>query len=71
MEGITLARKRGAYKGRKKALTPEQAAELRRRAEREPKAALAREFGISCETVYQYLRAPEPETTSIEGEEDA
>ena len=57
-EGIELAKKRGAYRGRKKALSPEQAADLRQRAAAgEKKAELAREFGISRETVYQYLRA--------------
>jgi DNA invertase Pin-like site-specific DNA recombinase len=56
-EGIALAKKRGAYRGRKKALSPEQVADLRQRAAAgEQKAALAREFGISRETLYQYLR---------------
>jgi DNA invertase Pin-like site-specific DNA recombinase len=56
-EGIALARQRGAYRGRKKALSPAGVAELRRRiAAGEPKAALARAFGISRETVYHYLR---------------
>jgi DNA invertase Pin-like site-specific DNA recombinase len=56
-EGITLAKKRGAYRGRKKALSPEQVINLRQRATAgEQKAALAREFGISRETIYQYLR---------------
>ena len=56
-EGIVLAKQRGAYRGRKKALSPEQAAELRQRAAAgEQKATLAREFGISRETLYQYLR---------------
>lgn len=56
-EGIALARQRGAYRGRKKALSPEQAADLRvRAAAGEQKAKLAREFGISRETLYQYLR---------------
>jgi DNA invertase Pin-like site-specific DNA recombinase len=56
-EGITLAKARGAYRGRKKALSPEQAGELRKRAGAgEQKTALAREFGISRETLYQYLR---------------
>jgi DNA invertase Pin-like site-specific DNA recombinase len=56
-EGIALAKKRGAYRGRKKALSPEQVAELRQRAAAGgQKAALAREFGISRETLYQYLR---------------
>ena len=56
-EGIALAKQRGAYRGRKKALAPEQVAQLRRRAAAgEKKAQLAREFGISRETVYQYLR---------------
>jgi len=56
-EGIALAKKRGAYRGRKKALSPEQVADLRQRATAgNQKAALAREFGISRETLYQYLR---------------
>jgi len=59
-EGIALAKQRGAYRGRKPALSDAQATELRRRAEaREPKAALAREFGISRATLYEYLRAGE------------
>jgi DNA invertase Pin-like site-specific DNA recombinase len=56
-EGITLAKARGAYRGRRKALSPEQAGELRRRAGAgEQKTDLAREFGISRETLYQYLK---------------
>jgi DNA invertase Pin-like site-specific DNA recombinase len=56
-EGIALAKQRGAYRGRRKALSPEQAAELRRRAAAgEGEATLARAFGISRETLYQYLR---------------
>ncbi|MNZ29417.1 DNA-invertase hin [compost metagenome] len=59
-EGIALAKQRGAYRGRKPALNSNQIAELRRRAAaREPKAALAREFGISRATLYEYLRAGE------------
>ncbi len=59
-EGIALAKQRGAYRGRKRALSSTQVAELRRRAEaREPKAALAREFGISRATLYEYLRTGE------------
>ena len=56
-EGIELAKKRGAYRGRKQALSSERAAELCRRAgSGEQKAALAREFNISRETLYRYLR---------------
>ncbi len=55
-EGIALARKRGVYRGRKRSLSPGQVAELCRRvAAGEQKAALARELGISRETLYQYL----------------
>lgn len=57
-EGIALARQRGAYRGRTRALNTEQVVQLRHRAaDGIPKATLAREFGISRETVYQYLRA--------------
>ena len=59
-EGITLAKKAGVYKGRGKALNAAQAAALIRRAGAgEAKAALAREFGVSRQTVYQYIR-PSP-----------
>lgn len=56
-EGIALAKQRGVYRGRKKVLSPEQANELRSRASSgEQKAKLAREYAISRETLYQYLR---------------
>ena len=56
-EGIALACQRGAYRGRKRSLTPAQVAELTRRAAAgEAKTALAKAFGVSRETVYQYLR---------------
>ena len=55
-EGIALAKTRGAYKGRKKSLTTGQVEALRARAAAgEPKASLAREFGISRQTLYEYL----------------
>jgi DNA invertase Pin-like site-specific DNA recombinase len=54
-EGIALAKQRGASRGRKKALSPERVAELRQRAAA-PKAKIAREFGLSRETLYQSLR---------------
>jgi DNA invertase Pin-like site-specific DNA recombinase len=45
------------YTGRKPALTVEQAQQLRERAAAgERKSALAKEYGISRETVYSYLR---------------
>lgn len=57
-EGIAKAKTRGAYTGRKPALTPERARNLRERAAAgERKSALAIEFGVSRETVYSYLRA--------------
>ncbi len=55
-EGIALAKRAGVYKGRKRLLTPERAAELTRRlAAGEGKAALAREFGVDRVTVYRYM----------------
>ena len=65
-EGIALAKKRGAYRGRKRTLSPEQVTYLKTRIEvGEKKAKVAREMGISRETLYQYLRqrpeAPEPD----------
>ena len=55
-EGIAIAKKAGVYKGRKRALTPERATELRARVKAgDKKAAVAREFSISRETLYTYL----------------
>jgi DNA invertase Pin-like site-specific DNA recombinase len=57
-EGIALAKKRGAYKGRKKALEDKQVESLRQQVQAGvTKAQLARDFNISRETVYQYLRS--------------
>ena len=57
-EGIALAKQRGVYRGRKKSLSEEKVAELDRRISDggETKSQLAREFGISRETLYQYTR---------------
>jgi DNA invertase Pin-like site-specific DNA recombinase len=54
-EGIALAKAAGKYKGRKAALTAAEADELRARlAAGESVTALARDFGISRQTVYNY-----------------
>lgn len=56
-EGIAIAKAKGVYKGRKKALGKEQQQELVELAcTGMPKAELARSYGVSRETVYQYLR---------------
>ena len=55
-EGIALAKRRGVYRGRKKALSDDQAVILRARvAAGEPKAQVARDLGVSRETLYRYL----------------
>jgi len=55
-EGITLAKQRKVYLGRAPSLSAAQADDLRRRVRSgEGKALLAREFGISRTTVYEYL----------------
>ncbi len=57
-EGIALAKQRGVYRGRKKSLSDMDVIELRRRIDAgDKKAQVARDFGISRETLYQYLRA--------------
>lgn len=56
-EGIAAAKRRGVYKGRKSSVTPEIIAQIKARVTSgEAKAAIARELGISRETVYQYLK---------------
>ena len=60
LEGIALAKKRGAFKGRKKLLSQVEVAETRKRINtRMSKAQVAREFSISRQTLYQYLREAE------------
>jgi DNA invertase Pin-like site-specific DNA recombinase len=60
-EGIAQAKTRGVYKGRKKSLTAAQLDVVTDRVARgDAKAAIARDFGISRETLYQYLRADQP-----------
>ncbi|CPX57571.1 site-specific recombinase PinR [Mycobacteroides abscessus] len=54
-EGIAIAKAAGKYKGRKASLTDDQASELRARLTAgESPTALAREYGISRQTVYNY-----------------
>ncbi|MBT4812075.1 MAG: recombinase family protein [Chloroflexi bacterium] len=56
-EGIEKAKTKGKYKGRKKALSDDQVKELKRRiAAGETKSAVAAAFGVSRQTLYQYLR---------------
>jgi DNA invertase Pin-like site-specific DNA recombinase len=60
-EGIALAKQRDVYRGRKKSLTAKQAAEVQRRVTNgETKTKIAQDFGITRETLYQYLRNNTP-----------
>lgn len=55
-EGQESARAKGKIPGRKPKLSGDQITELKARiASKEPKAKIAREFGISRETLYSYL----------------
>jgi len=57
MEGIALAKQRGVYHGRKRSLSSADISELHKRAAAgEKKAQVARDFKISRETLYKYLR---------------
>ena len=59
-EGIAIAKEKGVYKGRKPALNTEQVAALLAQDQAQGgkgRAALAKEYGISRETLYQHLRA--------------
>ena len=55
-EGIAIAKQAGVYKGRRPSLTPEQVAEIRKRAKAgEQKTRLALEFKVSRQTLYSVL----------------
>ncbi len=57
-EGIAIAKTKGKYKGRKAALSDEQVREILGRVEnKESVIHLAREFGVSRQTIYRSLRA--------------
>ena len=56
-EDSPMAKQRGVYKGRKRSLSPEQILTLRQQVKNgAKKAQVARDFNISRETLYQYLR---------------
>ena len=56
-EGIELAKKKGIYKGRSKSLSAEEIVLLNERVNAGiNKSALAKEFGISRQTLYTYLQ---------------
>lgn len=60
-EGIALAKKEGRQLGRAKALSPEQEAEVRvRAAQGASKQALAKEYGISRQTLYRIIAETGP-----------
>ncbi len=56
-EGIEIAKRQGKYRGRKRALDEAQITDIKKRANAgEVKSSLAKEYGISRETLYSYLR---------------
>ena len=57
-EGIAIAKTKGIYKGRKQALSEErvEALKVEVKEAKKSKTELAKEYGISRETLYQYLR---------------
>jgi DNA invertase Pin-like site-specific DNA recombinase len=55
-EGIAIAKQKGVYKGRKPCLTNEQILRLKEECKKGNKAAVAREYGITRETLYKYLK---------------
>lgn len=57
LEGIAIAKTEGRYKGRKRSLSEDQITTLKQRVENgDNKAQIARDMGISRETLYQYIR---------------
>jgi len=55
-EGIDLAKKRGAHKGRKPSLTEEQIHKIKKLNELEiPKSKIAKDYKVSRQTVYAVL----------------
>lgn len=68
-EGIAIAKTKGVYAGRKPSLDADKVAEMIAKDKangHKNRAGLARELGISRETLYQYLRAGETTTPAQE-----
>lgn len=66
--GIALAKARGAYRGRKRAITDDMIRAAKDRLSAGvPKAAIARELGISRQSLYHYLKAAEAGDMSFAG----
>lgn len=56
-EGIAIAKKKGVYKGRPPALSPEQVEEIKQRvANGDKKIEIANDFNIKRSTLYKYLK---------------
>lgn len=57
MQGIDVARAKGSYTGRAKALTPEQVKDIKAQILLGiPKAKIARDFGVSRQTLYTAIK---------------
>ena len=66
LEGIQIAKTKGLYRGRRPALSQVRVAELLSRISTGASiTALAREYGISRETVYQYKRTAEVAASNV------
>jgi DNA invertase Pin-like site-specific DNA recombinase len=70
LEGIALAKKRGVYKGRKKALDEDQIKSISEKLTLGmKKSEIAKQLNISRETLYQYLRLKNA-STIIDGSDE-
>jgi DNA invertase Pin-like site-specific DNA recombinase len=68
LEGIAKAKQAGKYTGRKSTMTETQVKAIRDRvAAGENKSALAREFGVTRQTVYNVLTASAQLSTAVRG----
>ncbi len=57
-EGIAIAKREGKYRGRQPSLTPEQVTEAKQRLDAGvPHARVARDFGVSRQTLYAQVKA--------------
>lgn len=73
-EGIAIAKTKGVYTGRKPALSDEQISALvakDKANEHKQRSALAKEFGLSRETLYKYLKSAETAPVSSSNERTA